>query len=256
VTPPPRIISKTIYYNDPPEMLEQLIKSMRGIVDTAVFLDGAYKHFPHRGNPCSNREQRDAIIETCQQWNLPCLMVPGSQYENQCHKRTHAFKIVEQIGIPYVDYCLVIDADEHIVKPPTIQQLRRAMRNNGAGFDVGLVAITTTPPTGKVNRNLKGIHNPDRSTGGLVHHDFPRLFRIHRNTTVGPTHHWVYIAETQHGKTIALKGSRRIRTDCLPTIADLTHILKLENKTWHRGPERLAAKHAYGLKREALGEDL
>lgn len=226
------------------------------LVDYAIFVDGPYKDFPHAIINSPN-DQYDAIIDSCEAAGIPLHIhrnVSGEAWASQIHKRTVMFKLAAMIGTVHEDYAFVIDADEYIAEADH-HAIREQLRIHTP--DVATVRINT--PTSKAyNPRIKGTQPPHNSYD-LHGKPNPRIFRLLPEIIVGPIHHGTYAGVDENGRHLALRDrGTYLRQHGFedPEVIDLAGHLSIINDTWKRDPERLKAKHEYGITREQKGIDL
>ena len=248
-----KIIAQVCWFDEPLHHFERLIASLEGVVDAAVFLDGAYARFPHR-DPTSRIDQDLAIRDLCEKHHIECLIPEyHGAWQNQTVKRTAMWNYAAKLGTPHRDYTLVIDADEH-VEHVDAAQLRSILSKWSP--DACQVALETPAPNGWIPSS-KGIQSPRNSTsrhGRAI----PRLFRLFPEIQIGPKYHGTYCARNKRGHLMCLKDRRKeyAHLSVKARIIDVRHLLQISNGTWSRDRKRIASKHHYGIVREAVKEDL
>lgn len=245
----PHIYGVLVWFDEPEHELRTTIESIAGFVDTLIALDGAYRTFPHGGNPVSPQEQHDAIEAACRELGLGLYMPAGREWPSQMEKRSTGFAIAEELGVLWRDLVFVIDADERIVHLDE-QAVLAAMQT----ADVGAVHVETVEPEAGPSR-APGVQ-PTSSLDSTLK-KYPRLFRLQRQMRVGPTFHWTYTAIDRRNRLVVLKGANTLEfpPELAPTV-DLREHLRLTNETWHRPADRLAQKGGYARRRWELGIDL
>lgn len=250
------IIAQVCWFDEPPESLTRLIDSLSPLVDVAVFLDGAYKNFPHT-DPVSDDEQYVAIVRACVRNNIIPVVPPGQLWQSQVHKRSAMFAHVQSVALLYEDYTLIIDADEYLMPNYNATRIRHLLTKQRP--DVALVALNTPPPArpSVAKTRLQGIHAPRNSTN--IHgRGIPRIMRVINGVTVGPKFHGSYVGTREDGSRVCLKDRQDAfkHLKAKPKILDLKYSLEIRNETWRRDAKRIVAKDKYGKARKRLGEDL
>lgn len=202
----PRVVGALCWFHEPPELLEPLIRSLAGVVDELVSLDGPWQHFHHRAL-ASPADQQEAISRTAEEVGLRVTMLGGDTlWASQVAKRAFLYETAAQRG----DWLFVVDGDERVSFHDR-DGLREALA--ATEFDVGSI---------HVKRVREGKREFERQAR--------RLFRTTRGLTVIETHNGIV---TDDGDWLA--GPRRItkqpRLDCTPYL----HIL---HRHMARGDQR------------------
>lgn len=105
-----RIVAALAWFDEPVEFLERCVRSLAGVVDEIVALDGAWRHFPD-GARRSPLEQQGVIVAAAQKAGIvPTVRSPKGIWESQVQKRA---ALMELAGLN-ADWVFVVDADEYI----------------------------------------------------------------------------------------------------------------------------------------------
>lgn len=249
-----RVWALVVWFDEPVELLERMLRSLDGFVDGVIALDGAYATFPHSGDGSSAPEQHAVFRDVCRELALDLVLPAGRVYASQADKRQHAFRLAQRHGTLFSDYTMIVDADEAIVGGDAAAFRARLL--DGPQFETGMVWLDTLEPEqGEADRSLRGIHHP-RNSSCVSGVGYRRVFRLLRDLRVGPRYHWTYVGLNELGGEVAVKGAGKFNHPTVARHADLTELVRIENLTWHRDPKRIDAKHAYGQARDALGIDL
>lgn len=248
-----RIVAACSWFDEPEDQLREMVLSLEGIVDHLVCLDGAYKHFPH-DFPTSPMSQHDAIAEAAKDAGITVTVLAGREFGNQMEKRTELLRAACEHGMLYQDYILLMDADE-VVTDVDMNLVHEFM---DAGIDTVDVTLDTMPPADKsAERGLLGIQ-PSTASTWHSGRGRARIFRMLKDMTVGPVHHWTYTGIDENGSLLSIKGhgNKMIRRAKRGTIGNGVKAMRIQNNTWQRSSDRIAAKNDYGLIRLQLQEDL
>lgn len=206
----PRIAAALPWYDEPVAWLDRCVRSLEGVADELVALDGRWRHFDDDAPVLSHWSQAAAIARAADAIGLEHRVWMGpTVWESQVSKRAALMELAAEIG----DWVLVIDADEWITGALP-QQLREQLA--GTELDVAtvrLVRVTRDRPTMQIRR----------------------LFRA--GTTVVTAHNgYRYGDQWLHGDTA------RVR---LAPALNVGHCLELTDASSLRGDARSQSKLAY-----------
>jgi len=221
------------WYNEPPEFLGRCVRSLAGICDRLVALDGAWQPYPD-ASAHSPKEQHQALLVAAGDAGLVTYARPGSLWESQIVKRDYAMALAVGSG---ADWIIVIDGDEYVAPLDLTvaeRRLKRMQIEDALAHTDLLVAETTL-------RNVTG----DDHRG--VDQRWRRLFRAAPTLGVSGSHQG-YTIPPHH-----LHGDTRDGLTLAPA-ADLTSLLTIEHTPRSRGTERNAAARAYRHARARIGE--
>jgi hypothetical protein len=105
-----KIVAALAWYREPPEFLDRLVRSLAGLVDVLVALDGAWALFPD-AEPHSTLAEGMALHEAALDAGVRLeLRTPEIVFESQVAKRAALMALAAEHG----DWILVIDGDEWI----------------------------------------------------------------------------------------------------------------------------------------------
>lgn len=192
------VIGALCWFHEPAAALERLVRSLEGVVDELVCLDGPWQHFPHR-HLRSPDDQAASLRETAAEIGLPLQLLGGDQlFDSQVAKRSLLYSTAAARG----DWLLVVDGDEEIGHhDPALRQLLAA-----TPLQVGSVPIrrVSSDPRRDLERSAR------------------RLFRTEHGLSVMETHNGIV---TDDGLWLA--GPRRIAkqptVNCAPHLRILHH---------------------------------
>lgn len=233
-----RVIGLLSYYAERPSWLAGCIASYAEAgVDHLVAIDGAYALFPD-GRARSSSSEADTIVEACNGHGIGLTLVrPAAVWAgNEVEKRTSLFRHAEAIAQPHVDWYLVADADELVLRAIDgwKQELAATTRDCA---DVLLIerADRDTAARAQVDRLL----TVDPVTRGPIRKLFRAIPGLH---VVG--NHYTY--RTPNGRDL---WSGNVRVPGL----DLTELVHVEHRTAYRSLLRKQASHEYYARRDAAG---
>lgn len=135
-----RIIAVTIWYNENPEHLSALTRSLAGFADGLVAIDGAFAYFPDASTR-SPQEQVDALVKGCEEANVELLLHrPNRLWEGEVEKRNASLRLA---GTLDADWVVVVDGDMEIGSRNGARDALAATK-----FDVAVIRVEddeTTP---------------------------------------------------------------------------------------------------------------
>lgn len=166
-------------------MLERCIRSLAGVVDVLVPLDGRWQAFADDLPAASPLEQRELVLDVAADLDGDFLTVhvptPTRPFESQVAKRSHLYGIAAGLA----RWVLVIDADEHV------EQVAHGFHDRLAELEDDLVALVACRAVNGQTRNA-GVHS------------IPRLFSSAEGLTVDRVHNGV---RTTTGRWLAGDGA-------------------------------------------------
>lgn len=217
------IVACLCWYDEKPEMLYRCVRSLEGIAERLVALDGAFASYPN-GTPNSSREELEAIGYAAFDAGLELHVGKPRVWESQVDKR----RALMWLGQEWAenlddDWLLVIDADERIesVHHGLHSALRRISPHK-------LVAV------------VKGEHEAR----------MPRLFRSHPLLTVEGGHNGYRI---QYGPWLGTMRYANDGDEC-GSIANMSSYITILHDRELRSQERKDAAQAERITRRERGE--
>ncbi len=108
-----RVVACLAWYDEPPESLTRCVRSLAGIADTLVAIDGPWEGFPST-RLHSTLDEGLAIHEAARLAGIQLdLRTSQAVWPSQVKKRDHLMRAASELG----DWLLVIDADEWLDVP-------------------------------------------------------------------------------------------------------------------------------------------
>ena len=208
------ICAALAWFQEPVEFLDRCVRSLEGVADEFVALDGAWKYQPNAAT-FSGAEQEATIWEAARAINLPLrVSIPHEVFESQVDKRIALMEMAAERA----DWVFVIDGDEYVtyVEPET---LRRDLTSTE--LLCGYVAF-------------KNLNRGETMPGTTPHSGLNR--RIYKAGTTVKTVHSGYMYE---GRNLL------VSEDAL----DLRHCLAMEHDNVNRGHARNQAARDYRVAR-------
>lgn len=105
-----KVTAVLAWFDESPETLDRCVRSLAGVADRLVALDGPWEHFPHE-SASSPRVQHDAIMSAAASLESVTVMPSNRPWRSQVAKRAALLELARIVGS---DWLLVIDADEHV----------------------------------------------------------------------------------------------------------------------------------------------
>lgn len=210
-----RICAALSFYDEPPAFLSRCVRSLAGVVDELVAVDGAWRYQPLvDGRHVSSPDQVEPIWEAQQVGIRTRLVIPEGLYESQVVKRQQLMALAAEDA----DWVLVIDGDEYVSeKDPDTLRRELAETDLLCGY-VG----------------FKNLNRGETMPGTTPHSGLNR--RLYKAGTTVTTVHSGYMYE---GRNLLVSESA----------LDLRHCLALEHDNVNRGHERNQRARAYRLAR-------
>lgn len=223
------ITAALAWWNEPPEALDKLVRSLEGVCDRLIAVDGRWAHMP--GNRVySPLPEVNAIMLAAAAVGIDCAVhrTPSGSvggWDSQVEKRDYLMRRAAEGS----DWIVIVDGDTH-VSHCDAGRLRSALA--GAVEDVALLEVT--------------------NVGGGVRATWPRQRRLVYRAAAGPS-----VATAHNGYRSAdgrwLNGDTDFVT--LEPAVDVSAWLKLTHNIDSRGRERRGAQGDYYAARAGAGEE-
>jgi hypothetical protein len=226
-----KIIALLCWYNERDDWLDSGLRSLaKAPVDHVVAVDGAYALFPD-AQPQSPPSNAETIQRVCDDLGMGCTIhTPTTVWQgNEMEKRTHLFRLAEQVAEPHVDWYLIWDADQKLGKCNNLKPRLEATHADAAD----LFVIEPIDPRDKDKLEYwPGTHipKPQATTIRLMYRAIPGIY-CHRN-------HYTY--RTPDGRNLWGNGALDELVPGL-NLPDI-HVL---HKTKKRGVRRSGAAMRY-----------
>lgn len=212
-----RVAAALAFFDEPAGFLDRCVRSLQGLADEVVALDGAWDLFPHDDylSPADNIQELNAALAACRFGYGSIPIRPRQAFASQVEKRAELMRIASINA----DWILVIDADEYIAHRDAAAARARLEH---ATENVGIVT----------HRNLHQgwtADNPDPPRAGMNR----RLYRA--------------------GTTVIVVHSGYIRDGEYLHVADpvdLRDTITIDHDNWNRGDERNQRAKDYRRARE------
>lgn len=215
-----KIVAALCWFLEPPEFLDRLVRSLDGVADELVALDGPWADFPH-DHHYSTPEEYDAIDEAASAISLRHRIVQQpAPFENQPQKRSELFRLA--IDVFGADWVLVVDGDE-VCTLADMEAVRASLELT----DRDVVEAMTVPmnriwPYSEMPSHPKPMRHMYRGIPGLE-------VRYAHNGIVTPDGRWL------HGDQAYVRRA--------PSL-DLSRVLQFGHDNDARSAERRAARKA------------
>lgn len=212
-----RICAALAWFDEPPGFLDRCIRSLAGVVDELVALDGRWQDHPGQAFVSSDANVAEVNVAAREAgiWTMP--MRPSRPYTSQVEKRQDLMRFASVNA----DWILVIDADEYVSWANPLL-LRAALAQTP--LEVGYVGFR--------NLNRGEIMPGIPLNAGLNR----RLFRS------GTTLKTVHSGYMRDGRNLLVSEDA----------ADLRGCLSIEHDNVNRGPKRNEASRAYRRNRSEV----
>lgn len=211
-----RIVAALPWYDEPVSFLDRCVRSLEGVADELVALDGRWKLFGDDEAPVlSHWTQSHAIAKAADATGLEHAVWMGpTVWETQVAKRAALMELASEKG----DWVFVIDADEYVAACDI-----DALKQQLADTELHVATVTLTNMT------------TDRPAG--------RIRRIYRSGTTVQTAHNGYRYHDQwlHGDGIHVK---------LAPALDTSDVIRLHDRGHERDQQRIDTKRAYSRARQ------
>lgn len=196
-----RIVAALPWYDEQPSWLDRCVRSLAGVVDELIAVDGRWELYDDSAPILSHFEQDIAITKAAHAVGIEATVwKPGRVWATQVAKRAVTMELAAELG----DWVLVIDADEYVAHHDPVWKARLEY-----GYDVGLVAL-----------HAQFEQMPDRR--------IRRVFRAGTTVRVAHNGYW-YEGRWLHG------DSAKVR---LAPAVDLSDALVLHDDSGRREPGR------------------
>jgi hypothetical protein len=104
-----KLVAALAWFDEPVEFLDRCVRSLVGVVDVLVAVDGAWRGFA--GGPVSPVAQSEVIVDAAAATDLQVeLWAPNSAWDSQVAKRASMMQLAAAAG----EWLLVIDGDEFL----------------------------------------------------------------------------------------------------------------------------------------------
>lgn len=204
------ICAALAWYDEPVEFLDRCVRSLAGVVDEIVALDGRWEEHPGETHLSSDAEY-DAIEQAAHAAGINCdTLSPGRPYVSQVDKRIELMETASGDA----DWILVIDGDEY-VSAANPMLLRATLTQTH--LEVGYVGF-------------KNLHRGEIMPGIPLNAGLNR--RLFRAGTTLKTVHSGYMRD---GRNLLVSEDA----------VDLRHCLSLEHDNVNRGHIRNEAARTY-----------
>lgn len=251
------------WWDESPTWLAATVTSMAKVgVDHVVALDGRYPLFERRKPVASRPDQVEAIHLAAYAAGMGVTIHQPDPHGalDETQKRTLGFRIVETLGTPFEDWCLILDADELIrTGTPRLRHelaaldadthVMRAAVTNGEDHDADPAADNdVTPQTAAIAR----VHPVPSEFSAMQ----SRCFRVLHGMNTG-SNHWMYNGIDQQGRPVYLRDDTgRADPDAgylVSPQANPAERFEILHRKNHRTLHRQQTKVAYYRDRDTLG---
>lgn len=153
-----KIIALMAWYDEDVTILWRMIRSLEGVADRLVAVDGAYALYPD-GKPRSPRAQHIEIDEAAKAAGISATIVTPKKLwkHNEVEKRCFMFEEGDKFANPDKDWFLIMDADDYVIDPGGFRNILQRTE-----YDVAAVELLNKEGTGtafrKLFRALPGIY--------------------------------------------------------------------------------------------------
>lgn len=198
-----KIVAALPWYDEQPSWLDRCVRSLAGVVDELVAVDGRWDLYDDASPILSHFEQEIAISKAAYAVDIESeVWKPARAWTSQVAKRAELMRICSEKG----DWIFVIDADEYVAKVDADKWIDGVIE---AELDVATVGV-----------HALYQQQPDR-----------RIRRLFRSGTTVKTAHNGYWYEGQwlHGDSAKVT---------LAPAFDLSDVLVLHDDSGRRPPER------------------
>lgn len=222
-----RIVACLSWYDEPTAFLYRCVRSLEGLADELIAVDGPWQHFPSSNGSRSPSEQYETINATRRACGIGGITLrPGRPWGSQVEKRNTLMEIASAAA-GKDGWLFVIDGDEY-VHWADASDLRRQLDRTER--DVALVSCVRTTGVERVN-----IPRPIR-----------RIYRASTGVGVHRAHNGYRTADGRwlHGDPAYVRVERAF---------DASPLLTLHHEQMNRGDERNAARLAYRSARRREG---
>lgn len=206
-----KIVAALPWYDEQPSWLDRCVRSLDGVVDELVAIDGRWDLYDDGAPVLSHFEQEIAVSKAANAIGIECeVWKPARAWPSQVAKRAELMRICSEKG----DWIFVIDADEYVAHLDVERWAE--FRATDTELDVILVSFHA------VYEQM-----PDR-----------RIRRLYRSgTTVRTAHNGYWLnGRWLHGDSAKVK---------LEPALDLSDVLVLHDESGQRWPERERSAMAY-----------
>jgi hypothetical protein len=215
------IVGTLSWYMESPAFLERCIRSLAGIVDGLIAVDGRWQHFNDGGPVLSSDQEVEAIESAAKEIGIDLLLVRRKEvWKDQVAKRAFMCEATMALG---ADWMMVIDGDEYVA------QAESGLRDALAETDklVAEVGCLTTTASVQGTNAIRRIYS---TAHGLT------------------VYHWHNGYRTLDGRWLQGNGAF---VPLEPTV-DLSAQILLHHEHFNRSPERNDLATAYRRARREL----
>lgn len=156
-----KIVATLAWYSESPAMLARCVRSLEGIADELIAVDGRWRHFNEEADDAlSSDEEVEAIERAADEIGLPRMVIRMDEvWESQVAKRTF---MCEAAAAADADWTFIIDADEYIEKVD-VSALRGALETTPLDAVMimhrrGAPALQNPQPIRRLYRTSTGVH--------------------------------------------------------------------------------------------------
>lgn len=260
------LVAAVCLWDEPLDSIERLCDSLSGLVDSILFVDGAYEWFMDslrdsgsKKNKYGGSKYLNDLSAIASRYGIDSKAVkcPRGKCKTQTDKRTWMMQEAAKMG----DHILVIDADEYI---DTIFSDTSYIRYVLSAYSPDVIFTSVDTPAPKRSNAGDGItfsanagtQSPSTSTSVSGNGNI-RIYKSLKDFRVGPKYHGSYSGVNTAGARVGLRVRGAENRDMVPPVAwDGKDYLRIVNQTWSRDSDRLRSKHNYGVYRRRKGGDL
>lgn len=217
-----KVTAALMFFNEPPQELEQQVKALEGFCDRLVAVQGRWNGFPVPTVDTAD-EECATVIRAASEAGLELALQSGLGFPGELAHRNWTL----QTAIKETDWVFLMDADERVLEHRGVREQLDSMT-----ADVGTVDFFTAigPEKPLTKWEQPGKVTPQR-----------RLFRARPGMRYEVHHWWLVDDTTAFWGEVAGKAH-----------APSEHTsLRVEHRTCLRPAERWATKRTYAKKRDA-----
>lgn len=157
-----KLVAALAWYQEPVEFLDRLVRSLGGVVDELIALDGRWRLFDD-GASCflSPAVQADTIAVAAEAVGLPVTFgLVADVWDSQVAKRDRLMRLAADLG----DWILVVDGDEYVESCDPVE-----LRAELELADVNVATMMTVPktPEARTLRTPEPVRRIYRATPSL-----------------------------------------------------------------------------------------
>lgn len=186
-----------VWYDEPPRLLRQAVRSAAVICDRIVAADGAYELVTDP-KPSSPPSQRAAIRDEARKHGLEVAFVRSRIWPGQVAKRDFVLQIAKQDS----DWVMVLDADWHITGDrDAIRAELESLHQNG--YEQVSVSFIEPENHDRYPQDKYANVWHEREAGQA--RSYPFIYRV-MPVMRYRLNHWSILCETEDGRKIGLFG--------------------------------------------------